>query len=810
MSLSTTQTTVEEKLRHTVALLDAVARVQSYFILGADTAKLFDELLADLLSLTESEYGFIGEILHKDDGTPYLKTHAITNIAWNDETRTFYKENAPSGLEFVNLKSLFGAAITSEKVVIANDPPNDPRRTGIPDGHPALNAFLGLPVINSGEMIGMMGIANRPGGYDQEMADWLSPLLTTYGNIIQAHRSDRARLLAEERLTEHDAQTKSIVETVLDAIVTIDDKGIIATFNPAAEMTFGYTADEVIGQNVKMLMTSPHREQHDDYLKRYLSTGEAKVIGIGRETTGLRKDGSIFPLDLAVSPMTVNGKRMFTGIVRDISERRKIEKLQSEFVSTVSHELRTPLTSIMGSLGLVRSGVAGKLPTKAQSMLDIAYSNSERLVTLINDILDIEKLASGRMKFDMQAVDLNALAQEAIDANAGYAEKFGIFFELTEKAADAGVRGDSVRLMQVFANLLSNAAKYSPEGDTVSVRIATHENTVHVRVSDNGDGVPEDARGNLFKRFAQGDSSNSRQKGGTGLGLAISKSIADRHLGTIGYDETDTNGGTFWFELPLASGGVISDDVASPHDGVRVLIVEDIPGVAAALGTQLQKNGYDVATANSAAAAKRMLAGGAFNALTLDLVLPDGDGITLFRDIRSAEETRDIPIVVVAARLDDASQSVRSNAISIVDWIDKPIDTIRMMNAVQAVARTSDRPCRLLHVEDDDGVVAVVGELVRDDADVVAVPTMRQAREALATSDFDAVILDLSLPDGAGEELLADIKNQAGAPLPVIVFSAREMDKDTANSIHEVLTAATDGDDTLMATLRSVLPFQQD
>jgi PAS domain S-box-containing protein len=245
------------------------------------------------------------------------------------------------------------------------------------------------------------------------LQSWLSLLgmLVISGLVIAylisiVRQADVVQTLVGQRTEELNAATQiaedreerisAVVATVPDGIVTIDSLGNIETFNPAAARIFGYAAEEAIGQNVKFLMPEPYYSEHDGYLKKFAETGEKSIIGNGRDVFGRRKDGSTFPMALSVSEMNVGGKAMFTGVVRDITESQRAEKMKAEFVATVSHELRTPLTSIKGSLGLIRSGSLGELSDKLKSMLDIAYSNSDRLIRLINDILDIEKIEAGK------------------------------------------------------------------------------------------------------------------------------------------------------------------------------------------------------------------------------------------------------------------------------------------------------------------------------------------------------------------------------------------------------------------------------
>lgn len=234
--------------------------------------------------------------------------------------------------------------------------------------------------------------------------------------------------------------------------------------------------------------------------------------------------------------------------VVDISERIKLEQMKSEFVSTVSHELRTPLTSITGALGLVNSGSLGEVSPKVNQMLQIAHKNSQRLGLLINDLLDMEKLLAGKMTFDLQVYSLNGLIEQALKDNQSYADNLGVSFQYSNQIGSVNIQVDSLRFAQVMSNLLSNAAKFSPKGESVEILLLQQDDRVRIEVKDKGPGISDEFRKRIFQKFSQADSSDTRQKGGTGLGLAIVKELVDRMGGKVGY-ETEVGKGSCFFTV---------------------------------------------------------------------------------------------------------------------------------------------------------------------------------------------------------------------------------------------------------------------
>ncbi|MEF8734856.1 MAG: ATP-binding protein [Candidatus Accumulibacter meliphilus] len=450
--------------------------------------------------------------------------------------------------------------------------------------------------------------------------------------LLQSFAGSRARALEladgmTHELRESEARTRAVLDNTLDAIITIDEQGLIESFNLAAERLFRYTTTEVLGRNVKMLMPAPYADAHDGYLRAYRQTRVRKIIGIDREVLGQRADGSCFAMELAVTEVIVNDRRRFIGLARDITERKKMEQLKTEFVSTVSHELRTPLTSIRGSLGLLEGGIGGQLPAPAKALIGIAANNCDRLVDLINDILDIERIASGRMNFQFATQPLLPLIEQALEANQGFAVQHEVRLELVARPAQGRARIDADRFLQVLANLLSNAAKFSPPGEAVEVSLLRRGDRLRIEVADHGPGIPEEFRARIFEKFSQADGSTTRARGGSGLGLSISKALVERMGGAIGFSSEPGQGARFWCELPevMAESASMIVPLASA-DAPRVLVCADDADVAQLLATVLKRAGYEVDLAASAAQAREYLGSRQYAAMTLDMGLPDETG----------------------------------------------------------------------------------------------------------------------------------------------------------------------------------------
>jgi PAS domain S-box-containing protein len=346
-----------------------------------------------------------------------------------------------------------------------------------------------------------------------------------------------------------DEQFRMAIEAAPTGMLLLNSAGTIVLANAQIETLFGYTRAELLGRRIEMLLPERFRGRHPGFRQGFFSDPKVRAMGKGNDLYGLRKDGSEVPVEIGLNPLQTTGGQFVLSSIVDLTQRREIDRLRADFISTVSHELRTPLTSINGSLGLVQSGAMGALPDKAAAMVRIAYKNSGRLARIINDILDIGKLESGQLSLQMVSVQLADLLQQSIEANQGYAESCAVRFLLGECPDYAPVLADPDRLMQVLANLLSNAAKFSPAGADVLIRVVPGVTHMRVEVRDFGPGIAEEFNVHIFEKFTQADASAARHFEGTGLGLSIARGLVESMGGTIGFTSVVGQGSTFFVEL---------------------------------------------------------------------------------------------------------------------------------------------------------------------------------------------------------------------------------------------------------------------
>jgi PAS domain S-box-containing protein len=377
-----------------------------------------------------------------------------------------------------------------------------------------------------------------------------------YGRLTEDYsvlnqRLERQLVELEEARRQVEASGRKLelfAERAPIAVLEMTAKGAITEVNNAAELLFGYTAAELTGRDIRFLVRPQFHDEFDLRWNRLISTHSPEA-GLIRNP---RRDGIDVICDWTFTPL-VNPEGTVIAVLaqgRDVTAQREAERVKKEFTSTLSHELRTPLTSIIGSLQLINTGVVGELDKDIGEMTLVAERNGQRLLDLINDLLDVEKIESGKLTLSPEVLAIDELVREAMLLNKAFGDRFRVRFELACSLPGRKVLADRKRLLQVMTNLLSNAAKFSPEGDAVEIRMEESGPDVRVEVQDHGPGIPEAFRSRIFGRFAQADSTASRQKGGTGLGLAICKRLIEMMHGKIGFEDRPGGGTTFWFELP--------------------------------------------------------------------------------------------------------------------------------------------------------------------------------------------------------------------------------------------------------------------
>jgi len=359
---------------------------------------------------------------------------------------------------------------------------------------------------------------------------------------IERSHADRAMERSEARL-------RGLFElSPIGIALNAYESGRFIESNPALLKLTGYQADELKLLSLRDLTPVQFEAQDQQQRQQLEETGQYGPY----EKELILKNGTCCPVLLnGVVVYDISGRKLIWSIIEDISERKRIERMKNEFISTISHELRTPLTAISGALGLVAGGVAGTLPDAAQHMISIAHKNSQRLGFMINDLLDMEKLIAGKMHFGMRKHLLESLLEQALQTNQPYADQFKVQLVLLPMAGHWVVNVDAQRFAQVMANLLSNAAKFSPQASRVEVSATCSGDVIRVDVRDYGPGIPQAFRERIFQKFAQADGSDSRKKGGTGLGLAITRELIEHMKGRVGFDSVEGEGTTFWLELPM-------------------------------------------------------------------------------------------------------------------------------------------------------------------------------------------------------------------------------------------------------------------
>jgi len=511
---------------------------------------------------------------------------------------------------------------------------------------------------------------------------------------------------------EAHAKLRATLDTAVDGVITIDQKGVIQGFNPSAERLFGWTADEAIGRNIKFLMPEPARSGHDAYLETYAASGKPKVISTGREVMGLQKNGTLIPIRLAVGRVESAGDLMFVGFVTDISERHKMEAslretaeraelaaaAKSSFLANMSHEIRTPMNSIIGFTELL---LQSDLTSTQRDHLDTIRRSSRSLLRLLNDILDTTKMEKGHMELENVVFSLKELAMQ-VESSLGLGARAKNLTLTTHYAAGMPefFHGDPLRLLQILTNLIGNAIKFTEHGG-VDVLFTYEKDSVHVRIRDSGIGMSPVQVKTIFAPFTQSDASISRRFGGTGLGTTIAQQLTTLMEGRIEVESEEGRGTTFHVWLPLIQGEApdparVSVKPRQSLPALRILIADDIPENLRLLSIVLQEHGHEVVAARDGAEAVEKVKGEIFDLALMDVHMPVVDGLSATRLIRQYERKagrQRMPVIALTASV-MAEDRQAALAAGMDGFAIKPLDIPRLFDEIALVLDFPSQPAQ--------------------------------------------------------------------------------------------------------------------
>jgi PAS domain S-box-containing protein len=635
---------------------------------------------------------------------------------------------------------------------------------------------------------------------------WLSGLALVIGRLRRssADLTQRASALerevserkgAEDALRESEEKYRHIINAAADAIISIDEAGLVCEFNRAAEQIFGFSAVEILGKPLTAIIPERLRQQHIAGLQRYLATGQRHLPRWHNiELPGLTKDGQEFPLEVSFSLLEAGEKKFLTGVLRDITERKRTEaelqrtkeaaeaatQAKSEFLANMSHELRTPMNAIIGFTRLVMRRSKDILPPREHENLGKILISAEQLLTLINDILDLSKIESGRMEVHPVTLQLEALVDTCLRTVEPMIKSEHLRLVKAIEADLPPLITDQDRLKQILVNLLSNAVKFTAEG-SVTVTARSQDGVVALAVADTGIGIPADKLELIFEEFRQVDSSIARTYGGTGLGLPISRRLA-RLLGAdLTVQSTVGVGSTFTVTIPLGTDPAppalcstrlpTCEKLANPLDTDKVVLaIDDDPDVIYLLHENLAEAGYRVVGALSGREGLQKARELRPLAITLDILMPHQDGWQVLYELKAEPVTRAIPVIVLSI-VDNKALGYRLGA---CDYLIKPFDRETILTALAHVP--PQQGC-LLVVDDDPQVVDLVCQLLEGEPyEIMAAADGQEALEVIGRRRPEAILLDLLMPRMDGFALIEQLQQDPQSrQIPVIVLTAKTL-----------------------------------
>ncbi|OQY26064.1 MAG: hypothetical protein B6I34_00685 [Anaerolineaceae bacterium 4572_32.1] len=770
-----------EVMRHERKQLEALYTLTREISVSLDLDQVMERTLRIVSSAVGSSHGSIMLMNEKDN------TLTIRAILGRDRPLPPGGEPTP----FRAGEGVAGWVYENKQAILLDDVEQDPRWIKSKGQGARTRSLILAPLIVDLENYGVMTIADeRPGFFTQEHLRLVNAAAGQVARAISnaqlyTYLSETAQQLGETlgREQKEASKNRAILQSIADGVIVTDTQERIILINDAAERILGTRRQAAMGQDVRNVFAAFEAGGRQEMLEAMESLAAHPLFA--------KDNPQIIQSSLAMEQATISAHlapvlsgHEFMGIVsvfRDITREVQADIAKTEFVSTVSHELRTPLTSIKGYTDLLLGGAVGTLTENQERFMGIIRNNANRLTALINDLLDISRIESGRVELNLAPLDVSEVVEDVVSTLSAQIESKGLSLKVKVPDDLSLVHGDRDRLTQVLTNLVGNAYHYTLEGE-IAVIVSQMSDVIRVDVSDTGIGIAAGDQGKIWDRFFRASHPVVEKEGGTGLGLSIVRMFIEMHGGRIWVDSEVGRGSTFTFILPAlgAEGPVIETvpEIASTFypeqttlDRKTVLVVEDEPDIASLIRHQLETRGYRVITAAFGDEALVKAQAEHPDLITLDILLPDQDGFSVLRQLKANPKTEDIPVVILSIVQDEES-GLRLGA---VDYLSKPIDEKRLIGSVKAIL---ERQEQILIAEDNPDTAGLLTQMLEnyDFSTLVAV----DGYEALAMARREKpglILLDLRMPGMDGYEALVRLKRDAETcDIPIVAMSAHASD----------------------------------
>jgi PAS domain S-box-containing protein len=727
----------------------------------------------------------VNEAVGVEHGSIMLLDHESDNLIYR--AALGHDEPLPRGGKMTDFRKgvgLAGWVLEHREPVLIEDVSKDERWLVRPGQDRVSKSALAVPLMTDGDVLGVLLLHHPQPGYFTETH---LKLVSAAANQVAAsiNNAELYRMIREsaERMggmlraqQEEASKSRAILEGIADGVMVADARGNVILLNAAAEEILGMSREEIVGRPIHEL-SGLYRAEGDAWLaliREWAQALPAKDEPASFESQ-FETEGKVVSVHMA--PVLMEDEFLGTvSVFRDITREVAVDRMKSELISIVSHQLRTPMTSIKGYTDLIYLEAVGEINEAQRRFLRIIKSNADRLALLANDLLDISRIETGRIRLNLEFIHIGAISEEMATSLRGQIEEKGLSLKLDIPEGLPPIYGDHDRVTQILTNLTENAWRYTPSGGQVTVSAQTRGNFLQVSVADTGIGIAPEDQEKIFTRFYRADHPLVQEVAGTGLGLSIAKSFVEMHGGEIWVESKPGQGSTFSFTLPLAEREQEADEFSVPSLSFskRILVVEDEPDIAELIRYHLEGNGYRVTIAARGEEALAVAQHEKPDLITLDIRLPDIDGFEVLQQLKSDEETANIPVVILSI-VPDREDGFRLGA---VDYVTKPVDEGRLLSAISAILHKEDL---ILVVDDDRDTTRLVQEaLGRVGFTVRAVNNGFEALAVARQEQPGLILLDLKMPGIDGYEILKHLKrDRATQEIPVVVVTGSFADEET-------------------------------